>query len=130
MYNGTMPLKLHNVMQAVKNFEVTLSTVHKSSRACQAIVGAIARAACFKAPQVPASSMLPLSPRDLQQDHSPSPGGQAPPSFLHRAAWHAGCCLLAPSCMLSSNFSLLKSKVWHTSWQVDSRMTPLNKLGR
>ncbi len=59
MYNGTMPLKLHNVMQAVKNFEVTLSTVHKSSRACQAIVGAIARAACFKAPQVPASSMLP-----------------------------------------------------------------------
>lgn len=45
-------------MQAVKNFEVTLSAVHKSSRACQAIVGAIARAPCFKAPQLPASGQL------------------------------------------------------------------------
>ena len=46
-------------MQAVKNFEVTLSAIHKSGRACQAIVGAIARAACFQAPQLPASSQLP-----------------------------------------------------------------------
>ena len=49
-------------MQAVKNFEVTLSAVHKSGRACQAIVGAIARAACFQAPQLSATGQLPSLP--------------------------------------------------------------------
>ncbi len=46
-------------MQAVKSFQVTLTAVHKSSRACEAVVGAIARMSCCVAPQLPASGQLP-----------------------------------------------------------------------
>ena len=48
-----------SVTQAVKTFEVTLSAVHKSSRACKVVVGAIAGTACFVVQQLPASGQLP-----------------------------------------------------------------------
>ena len=79
-------------MQAVKNFEVTLSAVHKSSRGCQAIVGAIARGACFEAPQLPAPGQLP----SLQETcgkitlHHQEVRLSIVPFAL--AAQHAGCC--------------------------------------
>ena len=46
-------------MQAVKSFQVTLAAVHKSSRACEFIVAAIARTPCCVAPQMPDSTRLP-----------------------------------------------------------------------
>ena len=38
---------------------MTLSAVHKSSRGCKAVVGAVAGTACFVAQQLPASGQLP-----------------------------------------------------------------------
>ena len=43
----------------MKSFQVTLAAVHKSSRACESIVAAIARTPCCVAPQVPDSTQLP-----------------------------------------------------------------------
>ncbi len=46
------------VRQAVKAFQVTLAAVHKASRACEAIIGAITRTPCCVAPQPAASGQM------------------------------------------------------------------------
>ena len=50
-------------MQAVKSFQVTLAAVHKSSRACESIVAAIARTPCCVATKMLDGAWLP-SPQD------------------------------------------------------------------